>query len=204
MPVVLPADSILVSIRGRIYGQQTITTYPYIVQAATGQPDMLTAFGLWAAQMQGAGGLVTTYLATTGQNFTVTELWIQDIRPQRYAAFRYLVNETGELNTSSQTTNVAGVITRRGALANRSAIGSVHIPIPSDSAWIVAGRLTPGMQTQLDLHAASMTAIIEVGGLTLQPGLLNNASGLVSTPVTLAFPQETARVMRRRTVGLGI
>lgn len=196
-------DVVQVRIVGRLYGQTTISTYGYVVTAITGTPDQLSVFGPWFAATQLAGGLLYTYLHAAPAAYDCRTMDFQVISPTRYAANRYTVAASGELDDTAQITQVSASVTRRGDLAEQSNVGHVNIPAPGGADWVMNGIFKPAYMTQLNLHAAAISEELTYATARFTPVLLKN-NGTSGAPITQTFAQDTVRVVRRRTVGLGI
>jgi hypothetical protein len=101
---------------------------------------------------------------------------------------------------------VAAVITKRTAFAGRWAVGSFHLGGLPQNAY-VNGTLEPTFKTSVGLVAAQLLediTIAIVGGV-YEPVIVHPvAAHDGSTVLRETDVQDTLRVMRRRTVGLGI
>lgn len=147
--------------------------------------------------------LMDVYGAAVSADAGRIDWYAQWIRPQRYAYTRWSgeKNATGPANALPQ--NVAVAVTKRGIVANRSGIGTLHMGgVPS--AWVLNGKVIQGFSEAYTLLANALPTTIVLGpDLTFDPVLFNRTTPADSQLIAEAFYQDTSRIMRRRTVGLG-
>jgi len=159
--------------------------------------------------------LVVAMKALQSVTLDYKHVHVQLIYPIRY------VKRTGDMATNGDAAglcnaqNVAFTITKKATFANRSGIGSFHLGGIGDGKY-AEGLISPGAFIELDGVAEQMLINIAepVEGTTWFPCLANRTpivgtdpvkyqiSG--SVPISYTVAQTTLRVMRRRTVGLGI
>lgn len=157
--------------------------------------------------MIGDGDFVDAIAACTVENYQMDYMTLQKIDPTRLRAVRQDINAPGTLANPGATVNQAAVVTKHGEEAARWSIGSWHQAGLPASAYGPTGTIDPAILGALEdaleiLDTAGAAA--EVPGTNLQSVLFNPANPTRVTAVVGMFPQSTARVMRRRTVGLGI
>lgn len=199
-------DSVLVTVNGRLNEQRTMNTFWYRVTQITDAPDEAIAFAALFLQMTGAGGLLEDYLACVPTNWTAEAVWFQSITPIRQRKVSFPWDAIGGGPSSALTANVQGSITRVGDAARREAIGGVRIPIGTGVGSITNGRLVAGQKAAMQDLADSMAQVIatfapnvEYTPIVGKPNAAGNYWNVVDATV-----QDTVRVLRRRTVGLGI
>jgi len=201
-------DIYLVTIYGRIHGQTTLTTFKYelydvLAPNPTTDTAALDIFAKWHA----VGGMAEKFKAVTPTNWFYEQTWCQRIAPVRIIKTTSVVASGFGLRGSSTTTNNSATITRRGETASRSAVGGIRIPIAPTEC--LAGELAAGIKVDLQSLAVEMLLNITSIDLKFRPVLFTPAK--LAPPVPASFHpilftrlEPTARVMRRRTVGLGI
>lgn len=206
MPAIVVTDKILMTFYGELAGQKILNTFPLVVTAVTGAPDLNDALDVLFAKVNAVGELRSAFLNCCATNYTLTQIWLQCVFPVRYKKRTYPVGMNGAGEDVSAAANIAGVITRTGDLAKRNNTGSLHVPIGSTSLSIVGGRLTATQKGLMTTLGTKMKGTIGTDGLVVDYSfsLWGNQVGNLPVPVTAAVPQDTSRVMRRRTVGLGI
>jgi len=198
-------DRVMVTFRGTLAQQHILSTFWYGVSAITGVVNQTDAFTALRASLVAGGGLRPDYLACCPTNYTLDYIWIQNIRPTRWGKFTFGDNSPGTWAADAPTANTSGVITRRGDLAIRKAVSTLHVPISSTADVMADGLLTPAFKTPMTALAVEVIKSITTAGtvVTYFPVIDNGPGGADFQVITSAFVQETARVMRRRTVGLG-
>lgn len=207
MAYVINVGSVLeIVFEGRLLGQQTITSFSYLFDtgSALSIPDGRAAVVEALATVEVVGGLLDKYLACCSDQLVDVKAYGQWITPVRYAyvsGTRAL--DTGSLAQLANTPNVAGVITRRGEIADRRNISSTHMPaIPASSygAGVVSGGQVALYETLLDEMLVNLTV---APGAVLYPCAFHRALPPASRVLKEGFVEPTVRVMRRRTVGVG-
>lgn len=130
-------------------------------------------------------------------------LYVQPVWTERLAAIVATTSFIGAVAGPALPQNCAGVITKRSDFATRWGVGGIHV-----------GGLPITFGDKGELSAAAFPPFIALGDYCSQPV---NAGGAVWTPVLWNINQpdrvtvwdrfqlqETLRVMRRRTVGVGV
>lgn len=200
-------DLIQVNIESLQFNQVNINTLFWGIGTITGAaPSGEDLYDAMNTKFAGVGELYDKYIAATPDSLFGTLTRFQTIKPQRYVSRTYPSTIQGNLATGNQT-NLAAVITRRAVLAGRRYIGGVHIPLPDSNAVAVSGVLTNVYKTVLAALSLKMFQAfnLPVGGSTVDlfPLIYHRGTGGYSD-VNDAIVQPTVRVMRRRTVGVGI
>lgn len=131
---------------------------------------------------------------------------MQWIFPTRYITFT-LPNPLngGTVAEAALPQNVSAVATLRPDLAIRGRVGSFHVagaPVDQDNG----GSWQPAYQTSLQTLATQLATpiVLPDASTVFNPILLKKSTPAESLLVTSGTYQQTVRVMRRRTVGLGI
>lgn len=198
-------DKILVTFVGELLGQRVMNTFWYQVSAITGTPNTSTFATALITQLKTAGGLMDSYLDCIAQNQSLDQIWAQFIEPTRVVKTINLPAESGTWPVDADTANVSGVITRRGDLAGRKHIGSLHVPISTDPTAIIAGSLSAALKVKFDALATDVGSTQVLSGIgTCNPILRNGPLTTDVTVITATVTQTTVRTMRRRTLSVGI
>lgn len=199
-------DSVLMTIVGRLNGQRTMNTFWWRVTAVAGDPDEAVAF-------QELHSLLLTnffdlYLACVPTNWEGYQVWYQSIFNVRQRKIVFPFDSEGTGPGEANTANVQGSITRVGDLASRKAIGGIRIPIGTTALTTVNGYISPAQKTAMEEFAAAMvpTRTTAAPAVTYTPmvGAPDPLNPVNWFQVVATQVQETTRVLRRRTVGLGI
>lgn len=203
-------DVIEVSYAGLTLNQRTLTIRHYaITNPGTTASESLAVKQIadgFAANVLGSNSNV--YLAACGTNFELQEIRAQKISPNRNRFESSPVNRFGTFGELVVTaTNVSGVITLQTAKAGRKQIGGIHMPGCPEGAY-TGGRPTVAYRNALENIAfTNLNAFtIPASGLVMIPVIYHRVLVGAGTfdPITNTRVQDTLRVMRRRTVGVGI
>lgn len=209
MPALVAGDLLKVWIKGTLFDQLIITTFAYKVTIDSTENNVITACSNFAADWKaGAVSPFLAFLACCSPEYNADYVYCQKISPTRYVPGFNNVNLPGTNANATNSTNQAAVVTRGTQLAGRAQIGSVHIPGLAD-ANMLNGKCTAAFRTLMGTFGSKMLndfASITDATLVTEPVLLHyNRTTKVYTGTRLfrTLSQETARVMRRRTIGVG-
>lgn len=202
-----PVGSILqASIESLVNGQRLLNVLHYKVEAESTEADVKDEQENFATQLNAVGGIVPKMQAAMSIEATISQVVVQFIRPERFARSTLEIDDTGTIASDCNAQNVAAVITKRTAFAGRWAVGAFHLGgVPVNG--YVAGNLEPAYKAFVLALAEQLLEpiVIPIVGGTYVPVLVHpigehgGSTELAETEV-----QDTLRVMRRRTVGLGI
>jgi len=207
MPNLTVGDNVLMTINGTLFGQRIMNTFGYVVSEMTGAQDQLTAFQQLRTLQCTNGDMIDAYYACCPIEYSIDTLVYQVIRPTRFQ--RIVLDNLAGGDSSiyhAYTANLASVLMRRGSLGNRKNVSTLHIPAPSESGWATNGILQSGAIGFVNGLGSFVrqTYTIALGGTKFSPSILNGPLSSDVTPIVDYAAQSTMRVMRRRTVGLGI
>lgn len=208
MATPVPLDTIWQYRIGYTYfGQRLLTTYnlqmfnssPPITDYENRASGFLTFQG-------GITGVIDKVRACLGIQVRVDYHEIQPVHSTRLRAVRQNIDNDGLQDDPPMPTNVAQVITKTSVNATRWGIGSVHLPPPATTALNPVGgkwnAIQFGLLNTVALHISNpwlSTILTDIW----RPVLWSRANPLRVTEITSAAVQDTPRVERRRTVGLG-
>lgn len=195
-------DIVQITWFGQMNNQAIIYTTNYRYSAPAPNPD-------GSAVLRNAISSHITNLWTARLKAMVSEAYsLREIRGQKVASARepYVsepVIETGSVIGDNFPQNVAFTLTFQSAVVGRGNAGSKHI-VGGPPADVEEGKITDAaLGDWNDLADTWASPITMAGDQVLTPGSVN--------PVTFNFKpffaghcQQTVRVERRRTVGLGI
>lgn len=205
-----PLNSILeVGFEGTVNGQRTLTVLHYRVTTVSPDPSILGEQETFIAEVGPLGNfnIVAPYIACCGNNFTLNNVTAQFVSPTRTRRSSATFNTPGQVAEAVTAQNVSAVITKRTDLGGRKQIGGVHLPAVPPSRY-VGGMLTAAHLTAMATLRAALLATVSppIAGGSYKPCLWHKKlpAQPASDLVTQLVSQETLRIMRRRTVGLGI
>jgi hypothetical protein len=192
-------------VRGELAGQRIINTFGYLVTAVAPPAGQASFFDDADAYLATGGGFYDKLRLCLPTNYMHRESWWQVIAPTRFAAHRFTHNEPGTGAGLSDSPNIASTITRRGDVANRANVSSLHLAVPTTVSAMANGMLlTPVLDALNDFCSYIEDDIpVATGAATLTPVIPHMILPNASVRIDQAFPQDTVRVMRRRTVRLG-
>lgn len=142
---------------------------------------------------------------------------LQWIHPTRYQKRSYVFFPAGSNPLDTTVTNLAAALEFRADIATRRAQSTKHIPSVG-GLTTVGGLLNNGfLGTMDDFRVVHMLPIALLAG-TFRPiiygrarpaytdshGVVHPALPVSTLPITTSESKDTVRVMRRRTVGVGI
>jgi len=163
----------------------------------------------------GPGSWIDTYWSLFAAGCVFKTVSVQLIHPTRYYKATASVAKAPNAGQVCDTPNIAAVITKKTTLGARKGIGATHIRwVPADaySAGLLEAPYKAGLVTFTALmEEIQFNALTGTGwrpivlNKELIPGSTPPKYRIVGgTPITSTMVQDQVRVMRRRTVGLGI
>jgi len=204
----LPVNSIIeVGMVGSLLNQRILSVFHYAVTSPSTETVVQNEVAQFLAQISNGGALSlsTTYTECLPANATLLQVTAQALTPLRYARQKVLKNQMGTQDDTN-TPNVAGVITKQTDFSGRRYIGGVHIPT-GGTLSVQDGFLTEDFKAKLFTFAGTMiqqVTIVPTGAIYTPVIYHRPPLTTAPTPVVAFTVQDTSRVMRRRTVGLGI
>lgn len=212
MPVPLPENTVVsVNFFSELCGQRVMNTFHYQLESV---PNPALDYKVYLDELATKLETVDTGLVATLNALYPTNLFTQYMRIQpiyidrlRYAQYTLAVN--GGAGSDSDSANVAFSVKRTAEAIGPQGVGRVQIPLCN--VWRAEGYVDlAAINTIVTAFANAMLATIvtEVPTATWIPVLFGAGftEGVPYThvsPLVSAIPEDTIRVMRRRTVRLG-
>jgi len=201
---VTAGDVLQVTLVGDSAGQQILNTFHYGMATVTGTPTQAAVATEVTAKLQAAGELVDKFLGCMPPEYNLDYMWVQFVLDTRYQKSVFSIGSPGTSPQHASTANLAAVITRRGPVANKRNLGSLHLLYPNKDTGVANGDVSAAQLTAMDLLASKVILTYALATLgSIAPILIHGTSKLNAIPITSAFSQITLRTMRRRTVGVG-
>lgn len=203
MPTPLIGDSIIqVIIETNLNTQRLLNVLHYQVDSV-GALDYNVALNALLGTLQSPGDVVETLSNCQSEDAQIRRISAQPVYPARLAIISGVLAIDGGVAQPALPQNTSLVVTKRSDLATRYGTGSIHIPgIPT--TFVSNGFITGAANAAMVLFADAASAPKLAGGNTYTPVLWNLATPGRVTVWDRYVIQETSRVMRRRTVGVGI
>lgn len=151
--------------------------------------------------------IVPKMLALMSEEAKVVNVQAQRVYPNRDYYVRVEQDEAGIIPVVCNYPNSALVLTKQGEKIGRGRSGSFHLGGITDQHVALGYITAAGLILAASLGDKLGDPLVpSVGGFTWEPGLYNPTlgNGLNFNPLVGVFPRDTVRVMRRRTVGVGI
>jgi len=206
----LPAHSIInVQMFGHNSNQTIINLFQYRVEETPTPTVQYTDYlNSFEAELAAALRLEEMFLGALPDTYTLDFVRLQPVYPTRLRFVDYTKGLTGLLVHGAPTANLAASIERYGVTGRRHGIGRVQLVMPEgvysngeidDNAYFnELLDLAQEMKSDVSVVAAGTIA-------NYQPVIINVAEPNPTTVfITGTNVKRSVRVMRRRTVGLGI
>lgn len=200
-------DKVSVQFRGICFNQQILMNRILLISGDFPALNSVNADLQLILTSVGAAGVQdyqTPYLACLPATYTLLEIRAQRFKPTRSAySSVFPVGAVGTNAGAATTANDAAVITYRTAFAGKGQRGNMHIG-PMPDAGAAAGLITNAYKATLGvLGNAMLASFIPPGsGSLCVPIDYHKASNLFDLWQSFRLG-DTARIMRRRTVGIG-
>jgi hypothetical protein len=205
-----------VTMKSDLFNQQVMNVFHYMLDLPGGTlADGGSFLDSFNARLVAAGFNDSYTDCLPAQCVTITQD-LQWINPDRFVKKTYDVNPAGSFGNTT-ISNIAGILMLRGDIAGKSSIGVKHLP-GLGGTNVVDGKISAAYKAQLTAFGTLALAPVTVGARTMTPIIFGlpfpayvNKKGkaIPAKPLTKRFVtqftvEDTSRVMRRRTVGLGI
>lgn len=155
--------------------------------------------------MQAGGGLWLNWVSAISDDLSNGMIYCQWIFPTRYSLRSFVpAVASGQVAITSFPQNLAVSITKMSDFGTRRGRGTLHMPgVPN--TWVDGGELSAaGLAGYVAIRDDLNDTVVLATGHTLTPVIYNRSAPGDSITITDALLQPTSRVMRRRTVGVGI
>lgn len=200
------ADQSIVEIKfeGRHELQQVMSIFHYQLRSGSLLDGYVALESLLSGVMV-VGGIFqkwTDCLSEKVTNIKVTGQWIA---PDRFAYIEKVdpLRTEGTVAGNAYPVNTAVALTKRTLNSGRSQVGTLHMPGVPES-FLLNGELTAAATTAYgDLKTRILASIVTATPAEYYPVLYHRSSPTVAPLVTDLTVNPYARIMRRRTVGLG-
>lgn len=205
--VVQNLDIFEVRLNMRMHGQKLLNVFHYRANNVSGDPTVSAVSSNLESTLTvvGPGGLIPFYKNASSLVLDFEYLDIQMIYPVRQAYERYMIDETGVKNDAPLPQNVQASIKKSTNEPGRTGIGRMEVAGLTINDC-EDGLLLPAYKLEvLSIGQALAEKVLVEGstGYELLPTLLHRTTPLTDTPWTNYTVQDTVRVARRRTVGVG-
>jgi len=206
MPYLISNGAVMsLTMEGRHENQQVMTVLHYKLRCGLPLVDGRAELETFLDSVNGVGKLVEKWKDCLSVKCVALRLRAQWLTPLRFAYVpRATVPGDGTIAGDAYPVNTAVAITRQTDVAGRDEVGTIHMPaVPI--TFIENGTLTPAAEAAYSLLAEKLIEVIPGGpdDVFFDPVHFKRANPSVANPIISYVLQPTARIMRRRTVGLG-
>lgn len=190
---------------GRMADQVLMSVFHYRVTGITDGADGTALSDSLNNALKLPAGLETTYTQSCSQDYAFERVTIQWIYNIRYTRQEYVPAQgQGAINSPGLPPNDSVALTKRTDTANRHNRGTLHMPGVAVQS-VLNGNVTPaGLVTYSNLGTRVAALVTTADGANFTPVIFNRGTPQNSPTILTCTPQNTSRVQRRRTVGLGI
>jgi len=207
------SNSVLeVTVRSRYQGSVILSVLHYRWQTAT--PTTINGDLVVDAAREifevGITSVLSFYKLAVNAGFAIQAVRYQWIYPTRYSYEDFSDHaDTGTLAGDPLPSNLAAVIIKKSPYAGPHGVGSVHMSGLTTLSLIEDGSLlSVGYKSALNSLAGALDNVIDTGvalaGSTLVPVIYNKVNPEGSPQWNEHAIPDEPRVMRRRTLGVGI
>lgn len=209
IPPIGANDIVQTVIETNVLGQTCLNVLYYKAHRSLSEITYQEAMDLLNQSVRASttSGIVPEMVKVMGANATVTRVRSQRVSPRRDIYVTLASPIDGELPNLVAASNVSAVISKQGEIVGRGRTGSFHVPGLSPSTYGLGYMTDPAMASLSDLaDKLNDPQVVDGGDFIFHPGMWNPALGPADNwnPSIATTPQRTLRVMRRRTVGVGI
>jgi hypothetical protein len=201
-------DIVEVTWQQLMFSQQVLNVQHYRCVSSTSSGSDVgdnASFANHLASLTGAGQLIDLWAGALAPSWELKSVKVQKISPVRSAYVTASINQMGQAATTTQLSNLAVVVSKRGTSGTRSGQGSIHF-----AGWptnfFTGGEVQAGIDTWWNNLEPlwSATQVVATIPASLQPVIFNPGATPNYQTVAVWQLQDTARVMRRRTVRVGV
>lgn len=192
-----------------VNAQQCLNVLHYHVKEASGvKPyfEQLDAI-MTAVGDTGAATIGKALMESMSEDARMVWIQAQCVGPDRRPFARQAIGMDGTIVEPCNAQNLSAVITKQVEVPGRGASGSFHVPGLPVTAYAFGDLDAVYVNKLLTLAERINTTVTAIAGeLVIEPVTYQKSAEGPGTfnRIINAFPQTTLRVMRRRTVGLGI
>jgi len=197
-----------VTFKGTLFGETILSILHYRLGGAPSAEDGREIADVLNTLVNGAigsGDLLDVYTFPLATAYLTDQVIIQWIYPTRYARIVYTpAIGGGQFDGPSAPSNLAAVITKKGDLATRHSIGTLHlagVPIEVIDTNLLADTY---LDTKLGPLTEDLDDVLESSPTTFTPVLYNRALPSASIEITACEAPSSVRTMRRRGVRQGV
>lgn len=206
MAGLVTGDIVSVTYWGTLFSQRVMNVLKYRIGADSTDPTYQGAAAKLAfAMYSGPTSPGLAMLSAQGPEYKLDEVRVQKINGGRERYVSSFADLPGTYAGNCTSPNVSAVLIKKSAAITRRGLGTFHLPGIPEQGY-TGGYLTPAYQVKINQIGARLinvvTPILET--MVAQPVIWTPADAQIYFPIISTTLITTLRIMRRRTVGLGI
>ena len=207
MPYVINPQSVMTAvIVGRHENQEVMSVFHYRYNGSQIIQDGEALLNAFHVQFAGVNGVWGPWRECVSNKVINIKLRYQWITQSRFAYVEHIpaAGTTGNVGGDAYPVNTAVAITKRTINAGRTQVGTLHMPgVPL--TFVTNGALQQNAKEAYTTLGEKMLNAISTAqpAAELLPVLFHKSSPDISPKITAFSLKDFARIMRRRTVGVG-
>jgi len=195
-------DTVQVVSWGELFGQTILNVFYYVSDGVSGDyVDKLTSLMVFA---DGGTGPIGKIKDMVSDEVGFLRVRAKRVWPNAGPFVELLTGDTGAISGTCLTANQALVVTKRSTIGGQGRSGSTHVAgVPAsqaaDGVWdgtALSAAVSLGTAIQADIAATPSG--------TWHPVIAPDLTGTNPNEILQCVPQDSVRVMRRRTLRVGI
>lgn len=195
-PNIIAGDVLLTTLQGTLFGQRTITTFHWSVNAMPVATSLLSLLTLLEAN------LMPDFKGMLSNEWSASEVTGRRIIVNATRSYSVQSVGNGSVASSSLPPSVAGVISRFTNASGKKGRGRIYVPAVPD-LWHLNGQLSQAGLNAYDLFRPRLDLPTTLaGGIALEPVLFTRPNTVVFVEGSLV--RNILRSQRRREIGVGI
>jgi len=195
IPALDPGDILLVTLKGRLFGQRTNNTFAYYVSIAVAQ-TMTDFFSQFEVDFE------TLWSNAVSEDWTGDTVTIRRVGLNATRGIDFSIDWTGQVASPSLPPSTAAVISRYNYGAGPKHRGRLFVAGVATSHHLSGELTNPGLALFALLAAQVDDAVIDGIALHAEPGLFNRATSTFEA-IEVATARSILRQQRRREIGVG-
>jgi len=195
IPTLDPGDILLVTLKGRLFGQRTNNTFAYYVSIAVAQV-ITDFFSQWATDFE------TVWSNAVSEDWTGDTVTIRRVGVNSTRGIDFSIDWTGQVASPSLPPSTAAVISRFNYGAGPKARGRLFVAGVATTHHLEGQLTNPGLALFALLAAQVDDHVIDGTALDAEPGLFNKETSTFNA-IEVATARAILRQQRRREIGVG-
>jgi len=195
IPTLDPGDVLLVTLKGRLFGQRTNNTFAYYVSIAVAQV-ITDFFSQWATDFE------TVWSNAVSEDWTGDTVTVRRVGINSTRGIDFSIDWTGQVASPSLPPSTSAVISRFNYGAGPKARGRLFVSGVATTHHLEGQLTNPGLALFALLAAQVDDHVVDGTALDAEPGLFNKETSTFNA-IEVATARAILRQQRRREIGVG-